>query len=313
MKSMQLWILTALWLGAGGGNVPGAAQAKIRILTSFPPVYCFTANVAGDLAVVENLLPPGADPHDYSLSPQAARRLAAADLLIVNGLGLESWLQRAFQNVARPQTLVVISAGLENDLIYEVPSFSAETSSGLQAARGRPGSRSLAAPNPHIWLDPVLAGRAVSNILLALQKADPANAAGYATNAARYEARLAALDAEIRAALAPAKGSWLVTFHDSFAYFARRYDLRVAGVIEKTPTIAPTPKELTALRQIVQGCRVKAIFSDPDSPRKLAGQIGRDLKLPVAQLDPLESGPLRPEAYEDGMRSNLRVFAQYLK
>ncbi len=178
MKWMQLWILTALWLGAGGGNVLGAAQAKIRILTSFPPVYCFTANVAGDLAVVENLLPPGADPHDYSLSPQAARRLAAADLLIVNGLGLESWLQRAFQNVARPQTLVVISAGLENDLIYEVPSFSAETSSGFLATRGRPGSRSLAAPNPHIWLDPVLAGRAVSNILLALQKADPANAAG---------------------------------------------------------------------------------------------------------------------------------------
>ncbi len=313
MKWMQLGILAALWLGAGGRNALGAEQPKIRILTDFPPVYCFTANVAGDLAVVENLLPPGADPHDYSLSPQAAHRLAAADLLIVNGLGLESWLQRAFRNVARPQTVVEISAGLDNELIYEVPSLAPETSSGFLAARGRAGSSFHEAPNPHIWLDPILAGRAVTNILLALQKADPANAAGYATNAARYAARLAALDAEMRAALAPAKGSWLVTFHDSFAYFARRYDLRIAGVIEKAPTVAPTPKELTALRQIVQGRKVKAIFSDPDSPRKLVDQLGRDLKLPVAQLDPLESGPLNPEAYEDAMRRNLRVFAQYLK
>ncbi len=309
---MPLWILAASWLGAGGWDILGAEPAKIRILTSFLPVYCFTANVAGDLAVVENLLPPGADPHDYSLSPQAARRLAAADLLVVNGLGLESWLQRAFRNAARPQNVVEISAGLDDELIYEVPSLAPAASSGFLAARGRPGS-SLEAPNPHVWLDPILAGRAVGKISLALQKADPANAAGYAMNAARYEARLAALDAEIRAALAPAKGSWLVTFHDSFAYFARRYHLRIAGVIEKAPAVAPTPKELTALRQIVQGRQVKAIFSDPDSPRKLVDQIGRDLKLPVAQLDPLESGALKPEAYEEAMRRNLRVFGQYLK
>ena len=75
-----------------------AADTRIRVVTSFVPLYCWTANVAGDLAIVENLLPPRAEPHDYAFTPADARKLGHADLIVVNELGLETWLPKFLRN-----------------------------------------------------------------------------------------------------------------------------------------------------------------------------------------------------------------------
>jgi zinc transport system substrate-binding protein len=279
---------------------------KLKVVTSFLPVYCFTVNVAGDLAEVDNLLPPGTEPHDFQFSPREVRKLEAADVVVVNGLHLESWLDRAIKSSPNAKVIVEAAADFKSELIYEDSSLDAE----------RPGASNPAdfgAPNPHVWLDPRLAQHEVTNILAALSKADPINAAAYARNAGKYIARLEKLDAELNTSLVPFQGQSIITFHDAFPYFARRYGLKVAGVVEQVPDVQPSPKYLSALNQLIRRNGIKVIFAERQSPMKLAEQIGRDYKVAVAQLDTLETGTFNPDAYEEGMRSNLRVLEKYLK
>ncbi len=301
-------VLGVLLLCGGWSWSAAAAPKKLKVLTSFMPVYCFTVNVAGDLADVENLLPGNVGPHDYQFSRRDVQKVNAADVIVVNGLGLESWLDKLLQNAGRPKVVVEAAAGLRGELITRMPQLETEgkpaAASPPQAAEGR--------PNPHIWLDPHLAAHAVTNILATLQKADPAHAAGYAANAAGYVDRLGKLDADIRQGLAPAKNSPVVTYHDAFPYFARRYDLWIVGVIEVVPDVEPSPRYLAELGQAVRRQGVKVIFTEPQYSGKLARQFGQDLNVPVAPLDTLETGPLTPTAYADAMRGNLRVLQKYL-
>src|SRR5262249_45637990 len=159
-------------------------------LTTILPIYCFTANVAGDLAEVSNLLPPGVGPHDYQLSPKDRRKLSEADLIVRNGLQLEAWLDPLLRSDSRlrSKTVAEAAAGLEATLIYGSTPLAVESvpSAAHPPAASVGGAEPSRRPNPHVWLDPRLACQAVSNILQALQKADPAQAAGYARNAARY-------------------------------------------------------------------------------------------------------------------------------
>ncbi len=295
-------IIGFLALAFGGAfGVAHAEGHKLMVVTSFLPMYCFAANVAGDLAQVDNLLPPGTEPHDFQFSPREVRKLEAADVVVVNGLHLESWLDRAIKSSEHPKTVVEAAVDLKPELIYGAPNLG--TGSGPVSG----------VANPHVWLDPKLAEYEVTNILEALSKADPANATGYARNAGEYVARLEKLDAELSAGLAPFKGRPMITFHDAFPYFARRYGLKVVGVVEQVPDVQPSPKYLSALNKVIRRDEVKVIFAERQSPMKLAEQIGRDYHVAVAQLDTLETGELKPDAYEDGMRNNLHVLEKYLK
>ncbi|MEW6305792.1 MAG: zinc ABC transporter substrate-binding protein [Verrucomicrobiota bacterium] len=296
----SLCLLGALLLAAPGARAAG----KIQVLTSFLPVYCFTANVAGDLAHVENLLPAGAGPHDYQFSPRDMSKLKAADLLIINGLGMEEWLGRAMESTGgkNSRMVVEISAGLKSELIRG------------KHVHEKGGKHDHAQDyNPHIWLDPVLATHAVTNILKALQKADPANAAGYAANAARYVEQLRQLDADIRAGTTPLKKKPFVALHNAFPYLVKRYDLNLIGVIEEVPEVNPSPRYLKELMGRMRDKKVGVIFVDSTASNKLAVQIASDLKIKTAVLDTLESGPLTPRAYEDGMRKNLSTLRENLK
>ncbi len=257
---------------------------------------------------VENLLSANIEPHDYQFSRKDLHRLAQADLIVINGLGLERWLEKAFQNSAptRRNSVVEIFAGLEDELILGSQAHLSDRSDpSYPVAASAP-------PNPHVWLDPRLARCAVTNILRALQAADPAHATGYAVNAAGYLARLANLDAALEQALATVKGARIVTYHDAFPYFARRYGLDIVGVIEPQPEVEPSLRYLAGLYRASRANQARAIFTEPPSPSRLARQIGRDLQLPLAQLDTIETGPLKPTAYEEGMRSNQLVLLQNL-
>ncbi|HEX4644483.1 MAG TPA: zinc ABC transporter substrate-binding protein, partial [Verrucomicrobiae bacterium] len=298
-----------LFLSGLSSAAPDGEARKIKVVTSFLPVWCFTVNVAGDLAEVENLLPPGAEPHDFQFSPREMRKLNAADLVIVNGLGLESWLDKPIHSTDAPKIVVEAAANLSSsELIHFRP--------GLAGAR-EGGKETSGAFNPHIWLDPRLAGHSVSNILQALQKADPVHASGYEANAQRYLGRLKKLDADFAAALANAKDKPFVTLHDAFPYLARRYGLKIAGVIEQTPDVEPSLKYLSELGRLIREEHVRVIFTERSaaggSENKVAEQLGRDYHVPVAALDTLETGKFKPEAYEDGMRRNLQELAKYLK
>ncbi|HAM71908.1 MAG TPA: hypothetical protein DCM86_09725, partial [Verrucomicrobiales bacterium] len=294
----------------GGSGALAAGGGRLRVLTSFLPIYCFTANIAGDLAEVENLLPGNVGPHEYQPSRGDYEQLAAARLLVVNGLKLEDWLQPLLKSrgASKPLAVVEASSGLGERLIRDIPGLSLE-------GGGEPKGLSGADANPHIWLDPVLAAHAVTNILRALQQLDPMNAAGYESNAVRYVGRLQGLDAELRAGLASARGIPFVAYHDAFVYFARRYELNIAAVIEEVPEVTPSLRYQGALRRLIREKGIRAIFAEPQFPRKIADQLSADTHVPLGFLDTLEtpvSGHLTLTSYEEGMRSNLKVLTGLL-
>jgi zinc transport system substrate-binding protein len=276
----------------------GAADAKKpRVLTTFLPAYSFAVNVAGTNATVENLLPGGVSLHDFQLTPAELRRISAADLLLVNGLGMETFLERAIANAAgTKEKVVTLSDGLSSQLIAEEHHH--HHGDDHDHAHHHHGS------DPHIWLDPRLAMHCVTNVMKALQKADPANAASYAANAASYLKKLEALDAQIAATLAPVKGTPFVTYHNAFRYFARRYGLNIVGVVEQVPEVSPSPRELSALLRTIRTPKAKALFTEPGSRSRLASQIARDAKIKLGELDPLETGTLAADGYETGMKRN---------
>ncbi len=274
------------------GSIEAGRAATNRIVTTFLPLYSIAANVAGDLASVENLLSPNVSPHDYQLSPQDGRRLSAAGLVVVSGLGLEASLASLIKK--RDRGIVEAAAGLGDKLI-------------------RSNDKHHGPWNPHFWLDPTLIAHAATNVLRALQQADRRNASAYASNAIAYVERLHRLDAEIESALAPYKGQPIVTYHDAYPYLARRYGLKVVGVVEPVPDIDPSPRHLSALRKTIGEHSVRVIFTDKGGSTRLAERLSADLNVKLVALDPLESGNLTPSAYEDGMRANVRVLQETLR
>ena len=260
-----------------------APSSQFRIVTTILPLYSFASGVAGDVARVDNLLPENASGHDYQLSAQDARKLNNADLVVTTGLGLEDAL-----------------------LGRRLKAPAVKAAAGIDPIRGHvhDDHRHGDDANPHFWLDPVLAAHAVTNILRALQKADPENADGYARNAATYVARLHKLDQEVAAMLAPYRGRTLVSYHDAFPYFARRYGLQVAGVVQEVADVDPTARHLSELRALIRERKIGVIFMEVGSEARRVKQLAADLGVKIAMLDPLESGPLSPTAYEEGMRRN---------
>lgn len=313
------WVF-ALSLGVCGEPAP--TEKRLQVVTSFLPVYCFAANVAGDLADVRNLLPPNVGPHDYQPTPGDAKKMLAADVLILNGLKLEEWSERLIRARGNARTLTVVEVwkGSEAEWIREVPGLDLESAKSTTAKEASPhgnsGSGSAADPNPHLWLDPVLARHAVTNLLNVFQQQDPKNAAGYARNADAFLERLRRLDADFQETLKPMRGIPLVAFHDAFVYAARRYGLRIVGVIEEVPEVSPSAKYLGRLRHLIQSEKVRAIFAEPQFPPRVAERLAGDTGVPLGLLDTLEtvpSGELTPDAYEVGMRANLKVLATLLK
>lgn len=287
--------------------VPSASAEKLRVLTSFLPVYCFAANVAGEHAVVENFLPPGAGPHDYQFTPRDIRKLSEADVILVNGLGMENWLNKAIESSGSKKAgkLAELAAGLKKEqLIKDIHGISLGGKDDHDHSHG---------PNPHIWLDPRLAIHCVKNVEAVLSKADPKNAANYAANAQAYVSKLEKLDAEIEAMLKPVKDGSFVTFHNAFPYLVKRYDLKLAGVVEEVPEVQPSPRYLGKLLDVMRKSKTKVLFAEPQFPKKIAERIAADAGVPLGTLDTLETGELKPATYEEGMRRNAETLQRYLK
>jgi len=257
--------LAPLLTGCGGGGTGGgqAQGGRLAVVASFSVLADITANVAGDRATVTSLVPPGADPHEYQPSPRDLQRVAEADLLVVNGGGLEGRLLDALE-AAGSQVPVVVA------------------SRGIPPRTPQPGEPPLAAGevDPHFWLDPVLVKRYVATIRDALVRADPAGADTYIANAAAYGRVLDRLDRWIRrqvATIPPARRT-LVMDHASHGYFADEYGFRVVGTV--LPGVgtdeAPSAQRLAGLVTTIRREGVKAVFVEAGENPDLARQVARE-------------------------------------
>jgi zinc transport system substrate-binding protein len=279
------------WLGATMLAAPAAA-APVHIVTSFYPMYVATLNVAAGLPGVQvtNLTPPITGClHDYQLSPQDMITLTGADVFVVNGAGMEAFLDKAVQHNRRMKVV--------------------DASAGIELIRSGPAGEE----NPHVWVSVGEHLRQVANIARGLSQADPPHAAGYAANAAAYTAKLEALRQEMHEALAALRGRPIVTFHEAFPYFAREFGLRVAAVVEREPGSEPNAQELAETIRTVRQVGVRALFAEPQYPAKAAELIARETQAKVYTLDPAVSGPLQADAYLVIMRRNLQVLREALQ
>jgi ABC-type Zn uptake system ZnuABC Zn-binding protein ZnuA len=303
----------------------GAAAEPLRILATLPALHSWAAKVAGPDAVVETLPSASVGPHDFQFRPSDLRRLARANVVVMNGLGVDGWMDKALRNNSTKPGLrvVTVADGLKSQWILEVPelevrSADKEDSRSGRSSGGRPDEHhhhdhADHGPNPHLWLDPVFARHGVSNILQTLVALDPEHADGYRRRAAAYLDELEGLDSEIRSAVARLQDRRIVTFHDAFPYFCRRYGLELVGVVEEVPSVEPSPRYLTALVAAIRKSKVRVVFSEPQFHPRLVRRLAEDIGIKVGELDVLETGTPSPGFYVEGQRRNLKALEAALR
>ena len=276
-------------------------QEGLTVVTTFYPMYVFTQNVAQGVPGVRVLNMAGQDVgclHDYQLRTRDMVLLEEADALVINGGGMERFLDKA---IAQRGELPVIDACEGIELL-----------SGEEHEDGHEHGEEEEVYNAHVWLDPALARAQVENIAQGLAEADPANAALYAANAQAYAQRLERLDAELREQLAPLAGREIVTFHEAFSYFARAYGLNIACTIEHEPGEQPGTRELADTCDLVRERGLNALFVEPQYPQNAAETIARETGAHIYVLDPGVSGDGELDSYERVMRQNAATLLEAL-
>lgn len=233
------------------------AEAKFKVVTTFTVIQDIAQNVAGDAATVESITKPGAEIHEYEPTPKDIVKAQSADLILWNGLNLERWFERFFQNI-KDKPAVVVTEGITPLSIYEGPYKDA--------------------PNPHAWMSPSNALIYVENIKNALVKYDPQNADTYQKNAVAYAEKIKQLDKPLREKLSqiPAYQRWLVTSEGAFSYLAKDYDLKEGYLWPINAEQQGTPQQVRKLIDLVKKNHIPVVFSESTVSAKPAQQVAKE-------------------------------------
>lgn len=259
------------------------AKGGLLVAASIAPLGDFAREVGGERAQVEVLVPPGASPHTYELTPAQLKLLNKADVLLLNGVGLEFWKDKVLNTLDNPNLrVVVLSDGLHIEQTVE---------------NGQEGG------NPHLWLDVANAIVYVARIRDAFVAADPGGAPVYSQNSARYIEDLKVLDRDILLTVAQFPNKKFIAFHPAWVYFARRYGLEQAAVVEETPGQEPSPAQIAHIVEVAKNIGAKAIFAEPQFSPKAAQVIAKESGAQVLFLNPLGEPP--DYRYIPTMRHNL--------
>jgi zinc transport system substrate-binding protein len=281
-----------------------------KVLCTVYPVYQITRNVAeGREGLVVDLMLPSSlgCPHNYALTPQDMARLARADILVINGLGLEDFLGAPVAQANPRLQILDSSAGIE------VLPAGDDSHAHDHEDHGECDHASHGAVNPHIFASPRLSGRMAMTIAAGLSRHDPDGAGLYFRNAAAYQERMNALAGEMAAAVAALPNRRIVQPHGVFDYLARDIGLEIAATTQPHGQ-EPSAAEMLALLRDIREQRAGAIFTEPQYSPRVGQTLARETGIASAVLDPGASGP--PDAplnhYESVMRRNLETLAEVL-
>jgi ABC-type Zn uptake system ZnuABC Zn-binding protein ZnuA len=283
-----------LVLAACGPNGTGSpATGKMKVIATTTVFADIVQNVGGDRLSVTSIIPAGVGPEDYEPRPDDARKLADAQLVVSNGVGLDNWLDRLITSAGEAPPQLVLGVG--------IPTLTVDGEE-----------------NPHFWLDPTLVRQYyLPAIARKLTDLDPDGQAAYHANLEEYGSQLDTLDADLKDKLAqiPEANRKLVTFHDAFPYFARHYGFELIGVIVANVGQEPTASELAALVEKVRAAGVTAVFSEaqfsPELSRTLADEAGIATVVTTLYNDAL--GPPPANTYLGLMRWDVDQIVDALK
>jgi len=309
-------VLALTFVGCGPKPSPHWPSSNgPRVAVSFPPLYCFAANVIGDAGTVKTVL-TAQGPHHADTNVQERVILEEADLFLVNGLGLDDGLARGMAASTGNKNLKIVNLGdkLPHNFLLE--------SDGTVCVHGE-GAHDHGAHDPHIWLSPVVAQKLVEEIRTVLRTANSSQLAVYDKNAAEYLAKLKKLTDDGKAMLKDKKERGIVTMHGSMNYFSNAFDLVVVGVIQKAPGQEPNPEDL---KKLIADCvknKVRVIAVEPQygsqgAPQRIKEELERAgiEGVQIVELDNMETAlpaELNRDWYETKMRANLETLAKVLR
>jgi len=293
---MRLSLITATMILAGcaGSGTASSPATALRVVTTTTVFADIVRQIGGDLVEVESIVPAGVGPEDYEPAPDDARKLAGADLIVSNGVGLDDFLDR------------LVGAADEG------------RATRLVLGNGIPTIKVAGEANPHFWLDPSLVVQyylpAIEATLSAL---DPKGSATFAERESAYASQVSAMDASARVQLdaIPVGDRKLVTAHDAFPYFATHYGFQLVGVILHNVGQEPTAADLAALVGTVKAAHVHAIFSESQFNPALADALATEAGITkvVTTLYNDTVGPPPADTYLGMMRWNIRQIVQALE
>jgi len=270
-----------------------AAEKKLKIVVSIIPLYNITKAIVGDDADITVMVPPGASVHTFEPKPSQVKDLANADIFIEIGAGLEFWDEKMLKAAGNKKLKIIrCTDGVK-----------------LMQEEGSEKEEHPETGNPHIWLDPILVKDIAVKIYDAVAPASKIDDPFYIKYAA-FDMQLDAIDKYIRDEVSKFKIKNVVSFHPAWAYFEKRYGLKEVGVIEATPGKEPTPKELGNIINQIKKYNIKAIFAEPQLPRKAADIIAKEAGVTVLILDPLGN---TGDTYAGFMKKDVDAMKEALK
>ncbi|WP_255369569.1 metal ABC transporter substrate-binding protein [Nitrosovibrio sp. Nv17] len=287
------WCFSALALC---GPVWAAGMEKPRVVTTVAPITDIVRHVAAGHASVTGIVPPGTDSHTFEPVPSDVKILAAADIIIVNGLDLELPTVGLAEKVKRAGVPLV--------------QLGNRTLSREEWRYDFSFPRAHGHPNPHLWPNIALAMRYAEIVRDSLSSLDPGAKEGYAANTAAYLARLRQLDEAIFGCVRsiPEKHRKLVTYHDSFAYFAPRYGMQVVAAIQPANFSEPGPQEVIRIIRQIRQEKIPAIFGSEVFPSRTAEQIARESGARfIDQLSDDELPPPPNDSFIGMMAANMAI------
>jgi zinc transport system substrate-binding protein len=294
---LAIGLLAVALLLSGCGSTSSSAEEGTSVVASFYPLAEAASRVGGDLVSVQNLTPPGVEPHDLELAPDDIEAIANADVIVYLSGGFQPAVEDALAEAEHAVTVDALNAVATN------AAPTSEADEGLTV-------------DPHVWLDPARYEEIVRSVSAALSEADSANEATYAANAEAYIGQIAALDEEFRVGLSDCERTTIVTSHEAFGYLADAYGLTQVGILGLSPEAEPDPRRLAELRDLVEREGVTTIFAEELVSPKVAETLASEAGVRVAVLNPIESlTDAQEKAGEDYlslMRENLDTLRRAL-
>jgi manganese/iron transport system substrate-binding protein len=243
----------------------GSLPTQLNVVTTTTVFADMVRNVGGDLVAVHSLVPNGGDVHTFDAKPSDAVALSRADVVFMNGLGLDDWLVDLVQSAGKSE-LPVVKLGEDLPGVEYIANDPSEMNGGADPY------------NPHLWMDVSYARKYVDMIRAELGRLDPAHVADFDANAKAYDDKLAALDEYVREqyATVPEASRNLVAFHNAFPYYAREYGLNIIGVVVSAPGQDPSAGDTADLIDAIKAAHVKLILSEVQFPDTLVRQIASE-------------------------------------
>jgi ABC-type Zn uptake system ZnuABC Zn-binding protein ZnuA len=296
----------------------------LKVLASTFPLYQITRNItAGASGIDVDLMIPAqmGCPHDYALTPQDMRKLAKADILIINGQGMEEFLGAPLQKANPALKIIDSSQGIGQILQYTEMEQEGEDHHDEKGKhpheehlhKGEPEPHH-GGPNPHLFASPRMAALLAGNIAKALAEFHPPGATVYAVNAQSYSQRMNRLADDLAALGKRLANNRIVTQHGVFDYLARDMGLEVVAVVQAHAGQEPSAAEILAIVKTIRAKKAGAIFTEPQYPESVGKTIAKEASIAAARLDPAANGPERAplDYYEQVMRANLNILEKTL-